>query len=345
MASSLRVVSPAPHHGSPHILPQQIYFRIPEFVLESGEVLLEAQVAFTFRGLLNAERDNAIVICHGLAENADVEDWWSPILQRMNPALDPQRFCIICCNSLGSPFGSSSPLTYRCDNRGKIGDELYALQFPRSTFRDDVQIHKRVMDILGVQSIFCVIGHGMGNITATEWVQLGQDYVRAVVLLETNGSHNSLMSFPGSGCWRFSDRDRATPTSEQRSSGTLKILYEEPEKPGDFDVECYMYMLDKINYFISGLENQEYGLKGLLAQIKQPTLVVGVSKQHRDKATGRELLNETLPSENFVLIEKEEGINGSLLEAEQLDALFHSFFHSISSCCWKLVGPESDTEG
>jgi len=139
MSSSFRVVSPVPHHSRPDILPQQIYFRIPEFVLESGEILLEGQIAFTFSGLLNAARDNAIVICHGFAENADVEEWWSPMLERINPALDPQRFCIICCNSLGSPFGSSSPLTYQPDNRGKIGSERYALQFPHSTFRDDIR--------------------------------------------------------------------------------------------------------------------------------------------------------------------------------------------------------------
>ena len=129
--------SPAPHHARPHILPQQLYFRIPEFSLESGEVFLDAQVAFTFRGLLNAERDNAIIICHGLTESADIEDWWSPMLERVNPALDSGKYSIICCNYLGSPFGSSSPLTYRPGPEGKT--ERYASQFPRTTFRDDVQ--------------------------------------------------------------------------------------------------------------------------------------------------------------------------------------------------------------
>jgi homoserine O-acetyltransferase len=129
--------SPAPHHARPHILPQQLYFRIPEFLLESGEVFLDAQVAFTFRGLLNAERDNAIIICHGFTESADIEDWWSPMLERVNPALDSEKYSIICCNYLGSPFGSSSPLTYRPGQEGKT--ERYASQFPRTTFRDDVQ--------------------------------------------------------------------------------------------------------------------------------------------------------------------------------------------------------------
>ncbi|KAH6640020.1 Alpha/Beta hydrolase protein, partial [Truncatella angustata] len=176
-----------------HLLPQQLYIKIPEFALESGEVLLDAVVAFTFRGLLNAKRDNAVVICHGFAEGADMEDWWSPMLDRASPALDTGKFCCICCNVLGSPFGSASPLTYRKNGEGKM--EPYATEFPRTTFRDDARIHKCVLDILGVQSIFCVIGKGMGNMLALEWARLGQDYVRAIALTEATGVRSGLRSF------------------------------------------------------------------------------------------------------------------------------------------------------
>lgn len=130
-------ISPAPHHSNSCILPQQLYIRIPEFELESGEVLIDAQVAFTFRGLLNPERNNAIVLCHGFAASAAMEDWSSSMLERVNPALDSEKFCLICCNSLGSPFGSSSPLTYQPGTHER--KEPYAVQFPRSTFRDDVK--------------------------------------------------------------------------------------------------------------------------------------------------------------------------------------------------------------
>ncbi len=77
-----------------------------------------------------------------------------------------------------------------------------------------------------------------------------------------------------------------------------------------------MYMLDQINSYISDLEHQESGLKVVLAQIKQRTLA-GVSKHRHDTATRRELMRENLPRKNLVLVEKEEGIDGSLLEAER----------------------------
>jgi len=189
----------------------------------------------------------------------------------------------------------------------------------------------------------------MGNITAMEWAQLGPDYVRAMVLLETNGSHNSSFSFAGNRCWQLSDTEPPTPPSEkgqaeQDDSGALEILCDQPDNPGGFDVECYMYMLDKINAYMSALENREGGLGALLTRVTQPTLVVAVSKDRKDTAKERELLYEGLPSKDFVLIEKEEGIDGSLLEAEQLDAHFHSFFHSISSQSRRPTDPESNRE-
>lgn len=122
-------------------LPKQLYTTIDKFTLESGEILTNATVAFTVKGRLNAQRTNAVVICHALSGSADVEDWWSLLLSRPeHPVLDPNRFCIICCNALGSPYGSSSPLSVKPD-----GASYYGHTFPRTTIRDDVrQVHARV---------------------------------------------------------------------------------------------------------------------------------------------------------------------------------------------------------
>ena len=124
-------------HARLHILPShQRYITIDRFTLESGETLYDATVAFTLMGLLNAARDNAIIICHALSGSADVGDWWASLLTQENPALDPAKWCIICCNSLGSPYGSASPLTYR--KTGK-GERLFGPEFPKTTIRDDVR--------------------------------------------------------------------------------------------------------------------------------------------------------------------------------------------------------------
>lgn len=116
-------------------LPTQLYTTIDRFTLESGEVLANVTVAFTVKGRLNSQKTNAIVICHALSGSADVAEWWSPLLScPESPVLDPNRFCLICCNSLGSPYGSSSPLSVRPGSAS-----YYGHSFPKTTIRDDVR--------------------------------------------------------------------------------------------------------------------------------------------------------------------------------------------------------------
>lgn len=113
-------------------LPNQYYTTIDEFTLESEEVLTKATVAFTIQGQLNV-CSNVILVCHALSGSADVMDWWSGLgAHSSRPALDLKQFCIIRCNSLASPYGSSSPLSIQAGNSSSYGGA-----FPKTTIRDD----------------------------------------------------------------------------------------------------------------------------------------------------------------------------------------------------------------
>lgn len=105
---------------------------IPSLTLESGHVLKSCQVAYKTWGQLNSTRDNVLVICHALSGSSDVADWWAPL---MGPgkAFDYTRFFIFCGNALGSPYGSSSPLTINVET-----GLPYGLEFPPTSIRDDV---------------------------------------------------------------------------------------------------------------------------------------------------------------------------------------------------------------
>ncbi|CCO26158.1 homoserine O-acetyltransferase [Rhizoctonia solani AG-1 IB] len=135
--------------GTPytHLVDNQNYEIIPSFDLECGRVLRDVPVAYKTFGKLNAERDNVMIICHAFTGSADVEDWWGPLVGH-GKAFDPHRFFIFCGNVLGSPYGSASPLTIDPETR-----EPYGPEFPITTIRDDVRIHKLVLDKLGPDTV------------------------------------------------------------------------------------------------------------------------------------------------------------------------------------------------
>ncbi|GMM37788.1 homoserine O-acetyltransferase [Saccharomycopsis crataegensis] len=159
---------------------------IPEFTLECGESLYEVPVAFKTWGKLNEKKNNCMVICHALTGSSDISDWWGPLLGK-GKAFDPTKFFIICLNSLGSPYGSASPMT-----KDPASGERYGPEFPLATIRDDVRIHKKVLDFLGVKQIAAVIGGSMGGMVTLEYpLILGEEYVRSVVALATSARHSA----------------------------------------------------------------------------------------------------------------------------------------------------------
>lgn len=125
-----------PENKFSKLVSEQQYAIVPSFTLESGVVLKNVPVAYTTRGKLNDKADNALVICHALSGSADVADWWGPLLGGPGQAFDVTRFYIVCLNSLGSPYGSASPMTWK---DGDSSQERYGPEFPLTTIRDDVQ--------------------------------------------------------------------------------------------------------------------------------------------------------------------------------------------------------------
>ncbi|KPI42455.1 Homoserine O-acetyltransferase [Cyphellophora attinorum] len=158
------------------------------FELESGVVLKNVPVAYTTRGQLSENADNVLIICHALSGSADVADWWGPLLGGPGRAFDISRFFVVCLNSLGSPYGSASPVTYK---DGDPKNERYGPEFPLTSIRDDVRIHKVILDHLGVKQIACVVGGSMGGMLVLEYAYFGKDYVRTIAPIATSATHSA----------------------------------------------------------------------------------------------------------------------------------------------------------
>ncbi|CAO3590023.1 unnamed protein product [Absidia cylindrospora] len=126
-----------------------------------------------------------MVICHALTGSADVEDWWGPLMGPRK-AFDTTKFFIVCLNVMGSPYGTTSPLTIHKETGDRYGPE-----FPLASVRDDVRLHRLVLDDLGVKQVAICVGGSMGGMQVLEWAFMGKDYVRTIVPIATSGRHSA----------------------------------------------------------------------------------------------------------------------------------------------------------
>ncbi|KAI0206528.1 homoserine O-acetyltransferase [Astrocystis sublimbata] len=185
---NLTRVQQQPENTFASLIPDQQIAIIPSFTLESGVTLHNVPLAYTTRGKLSPNADNIMIICHALTGSADVSDWWGPLIGGPGRAFDTSRFFVVCMNSLGSPYGTASPVT------AKDGDPekgTYGPEFPLTTIRDDVNLHKMLLDDLGVREVAAVIGGSMGGMLVLEWAYFGKDYVRCIVPIATSSQHSA----------------------------------------------------------------------------------------------------------------------------------------------------------
>lgn len=181
-------VTTQPENPFAAFIPSQTIAIIPSVTLESGVTLRNVPVAYKTFGTLSPQCDNAMVICHALTGSSDVGDWWGPLLGGPGKAFDTSRFFVICINSLGSPYGSASPVTAK---DGDEKEERYGPEFPLTTIRDDVNIFKLILDDLGVKQIAAVIGGSMGGMLVLEFAYFGKDYVRSIFPIATSARYSA----------------------------------------------------------------------------------------------------------------------------------------------------------
>lgn len=134
------------------------------FVCESGEILPELEIAYTTAGRLNAAADNVAWVLHPLTCNADPTLWWSDFVGK-DCVLNPDKYFIICVNSLGSCYGTTGPLS--TDPRT---GRPYGRSFPRITVRDVVAMLEQVRTQLGIDKIRIGAGGSYGGQQLLEWM-------------------------------------------------------------------------------------------------------------------------------------------------------------------------------
>jgi len=157
---------------------------IGDFELENGQVLPKARIAYRSWGRLNPAATNAVVVCHALTGSPDVDLWWTDLLGAGH-AFDPERDFVICCNTLGSCYGSTGPASIRPGT-----DHRWGADFPATTVADTVRAHRVVLDALGVRGVRFVIGGSLGGMQALEWA-VQDDRVAAAAVVAAPARHSA----------------------------------------------------------------------------------------------------------------------------------------------------------
>lgn len=165
-----------------------------KLTLDCGVELGPVPMAYCTYGTLNAERSNAVLVCHALTMDQYVADthpitgkpgWWEDIVGP-GKALDTNRFFIICANVLGGCLGTLGP-TETNPETGKP----YALDFPVITIADMVRAQVMLIDHLGIDQLFSVIGGSMGAMQVLEWASRYKDRVFSAIPIAGAARHTA----------------------------------------------------------------------------------------------------------------------------------------------------------
>ncbi len=180
-----------PHHFPSDsvglVTPQTAHFDEP-LALDCGRSLATYDIVYETYGSLNADRNNAVLVCHALsgdhhvagyheADDPAKPGWWDNCIGPGKP-MDTDRFFIVCCNNLGGCKGSTGPTVINPETRKPYGPD-----FPIVTVKDWVRSQARLADRLGIQQWAAIIGGSLGGMQAMQWAITFPDRVRHALVI------------------------------------------------------------------------------------------------------------------------------------------------------------------
>lgn len=168
------------------VAPQDFEYDRPFGFLHGGSIP-RLNIRYETYGKLNADKSNAVLICHALTGNHHVAGrnkpddpvpgWWDHFVGP-GKAIDTNKYFVICNNCLGGCSGTTGPASINPET----GDP-YGLDFPVLTFEDMVNAQKLLIDSLGIKQLHAVVGGSMGGMQALIWAVNYPDCVKNVVAM------------------------------------------------------------------------------------------------------------------------------------------------------------------
>ncbi len=162
--------------------------------LDAGGRLDQWTIAYQTYGALNADKSNAILVCHALTGDQHVANrhpitgkpgWWTTMVGPGRP-IDTDRYFVICSNVIGGCMGTTGPASLN-----PATGRPYGLDLPIVTIRDMVRAQAMLIDYLGIRDLFCVVGGSMGGMQVLQWVASYPERVFAAMPIAAAAKHSS----------------------------------------------------------------------------------------------------------------------------------------------------------
>ncbi|MGN6639430.1 MAG: homoserine O-acetyltransferase family protein [Mucilaginibacter sp.] len=325
------------------------------FKLESGKELKELEIGFHTYGKLNKNRDNVVWVCHALTANSDVFDWWKGLFGN-NDHFNPDAHFIVCANILGSPYGTTSPLSIN-----PVTGLPYYLAFPQISVRDVIKAHQLLAGHLGINDIKIIIGGSLGGQQALEWSIIEPERIKNLILIATNARHSpwgiafnesqrlaiaadrSFYANKPDGGAKGMKAARSIALLSYRGYKTYSVTQQEEDdkKVDGFKASSYQnYQGDKLVkrynaysywYLTKIMDSHNVGrgrhsVEKALSLIRARTLVIGIKSDLLFPIEEQQYLFRHIPKAAFAEFDSFYGHDGFLIETEVLTNIITSFF-------------------
>ncbi len=343
----------------------QIYQLPQPLRLESGEMLMQAQVAYRTWGQLNAAGDNAVLICHALTGWADADQWWEPMLGA-GKAFDTDRDFIVCSNILGSCYGTTGPTSLN-----PATGKSYAAEFPAITVRDMVQVQAALVEALGIQTLQLVVGGSLGGMQVLEWAMLYPERVRAIAPMAVSGRHSAwciglseaqrqaiyadpnwndgnydpdhpparglavarMMAMSTYRSWTsFTDRfGRQVAESDRESPFAIAsyLRYQGQKLVERFDANTYITLTHAMDSHDIG-RDRPGGYEAALHSIRHPALIVAIDSDILYPPTEQQELATLMPNAQLAWLRSHHGHDAFLINMDELNQLVIDFRKAVA---------------
>ena len=162
--------------------------------MDAGVDLSPFTIAYQTYGTLNADKSNAVLICHALTGDQHVANvhpvtgkpgWWEIMVGPGKP-IDTDRYFVICSNVLGGCMGTTGPASIN-----PATGRPWGLDLPVVTIRDMVRAQAMLIDRLGIDQLFCVAGGSMGGMQVLQWAASYPQRVFSAMPIAAAARHSS----------------------------------------------------------------------------------------------------------------------------------------------------------